>query len=77
MTEAVQNLMAYRNRRERALLLELLEMTERVPVKGLAVCMITATNEVIDCTGNFAQNGSDRLMASLRLSRHLNEQASV
>lgn len=70
----VVSLMAHRNRRERAILLRLLELSETVPLNALAVCAVTPEGEIIECTG---KNSSAKLIAGLRLSRHLNEIADM
>lgn len=69
--------MAFRNRQERKLLQQLLDLTDQVEIRGLAICMITAEGEVLDCTGKFVQDSHERLIASLRLSKHLNEIAGA
>jgi hypothetical protein len=69
----VTSLTGYRNRHEKHLLRELLAMSERAPIRGLAICMITDKGQVLNCTGTFNRSADLRLIAALRLSKHLNE----
>jgi hypothetical protein len=70
---AVINLIGYTNRREKSLLEKVLAVAGHVRIHGLAICVLTDDGSFIKCTGALAADSDQRLIAALRLSRHLNQ----